>query len=413
MKQNRVLFLSAQDFKEKSIQVIRLTPEAYVERGWDVHYIVGRDTSERSNYFYEPEIPLPGARLERFVWPLARVRNAVRHRYLSLLLQKVAGVLVILKLALRGRRAFREVPFDVVYGYEMHGVLAGCLMHLLHPGTRRTQFVSRFQGTWLADILDKRQWGRLAWNLDQVIALRASNDLCIMTDDGTHGDKAYRRLGGDPETLRFWTNGTNELLLPSRAEARSKIGVPLDTLMLLSVSRLEGWKRVDRNIEVARALADLGMDFTYIIVGEGTLRDSLAEKVEQYRLRSHVRFAGGVPHDQVALYLGAADIFLSMYDLSNVGNPLLEAIRAGKIIVTLDNGDTSSWITHRVSGLIYDPEQDDLFARIADDIHEQTVDPLCRARILEGVAEVAEKRLWTWDERMQKEVADVAEIVGR
>lgn len=413
MKRNRVLFLSAQDFKEKSIQVIRITPEAYVERGWDVHYIVGRDTSVRSNYFYEPEIPLRGARLERFAWPLARTRNAVRQRYLSLLLQKIAGLVVILKLARRGRRAFREAPFDVVYGYEMHGVLAGRLMRLLHPAARRTRFVTRFQGTWLADILNKRQWGRLAWNLDQVTALRTAHDLCIMTDDGTHGDEAYRRLGGEPETLRFWTNGTNKLSLPPRAEARAKIGVSPDALMLLSVSRLEGWKRVDRNIEVARALANLGVDFTYIIVGEGTLKDNLAEKVEQYRLGSRVRFAGGVPHDQVALYLSAADIFLSMYDLSNVGNPLLEAIRAGKIIVTLDNGDTSSWVKHRVSGLIYDPEQDDLFARIADDIHQQTVDPSSRARILEGVAEVAKKRLWTWDERMQKEVADVAEIVGR
>ena len=286
-------------------------------------------------------------------------------------------------------------------------------MRLLHPAARRTRFVTRFQGTWLADILNKRQWGRLAWNLDQVTALRTAHDLCIMTDDGTHGDEAYRRLGGEPETLRFWTNGTNKLSLPPRAEARAKIGVSPDALMLLSVSRLEGWKRVDRNIEVARALANLGVDFTYIIVGEGTLKDNLAEKVEQYRLGSRVRFAGGVPHDQVALYLSAADIFLSMYDLSNVGNPLLEAIRAGKIIVTLDNGDTSSWVKHRVSGLIYDPEQDDLFARIADDIHQQTVDPSSRARILEGVAEVAKKRLWTWDERMQKEVADVAEIVGR
>jgi len=31
------------DFKEKSIQVIRKTPEAYIEAGWDVHYVVARD----------------------------------------------------------------------------------------------------------------------------------------------------------------------------------------------------------------------------------------------------------------------------------------------------------------------------------------------------------------------------------
>ena len=49
----KILFISGIDFKEKSIQVIRKTPEAYVKRGWDVHYLVLRDVSKRGNYYYE------------------------------------------------------------------------------------------------------------------------------------------------------------------------------------------------------------------------------------------------------------------------------------------------------------------------------------------------------------------------
>ena len=53
-----------------------------------------------------------------------------------------------------------------------------------------------------------------------------------------------------------------------------------------------------------------------------------------------------------------------MYTSTNVGNPLLEAIRHNKIIVTLNNGDTGDWIKHRVSGLIYDVDDDkDLIQR--------------------------------------------------
>lgn len=49
----KILFLSGLDFKDKSIQVIRKTPEAYVNSGWSVHYIVARDTSSKGNYYYE------------------------------------------------------------------------------------------------------------------------------------------------------------------------------------------------------------------------------------------------------------------------------------------------------------------------------------------------------------------------
>ena len=42
-----------------------------------------------------------------------------------------------------------------------------------------------------------------------------------------------------------------------------------------------------------------------------------------------------------------------MYESSNVGNPLLESIRLNKLILTLDNGGTSEWISHKVTGFIY------------------------------------------------------------
>lgn len=34
MEKKTILFLSALDFKEKSIQVIKKTPEAFVKAGW-------------------------------------------------------------------------------------------------------------------------------------------------------------------------------------------------------------------------------------------------------------------------------------------------------------------------------------------------------------------------------------------
>ncbi len=61
----RILFLSGLDLKQKSIQVIHKTPEAYARRGCYVKYIVSRDTSIRGDYYYEDVINPPGIEVVR------------------------------------------------------------------------------------------------------------------------------------------------------------------------------------------------------------------------------------------------------------------------------------------------------------------------------------------------------------
>ena len=62
----KILFLSAIDFKDKSIQVIRKTPEAYRDHGFDVSYVVARDNVSDGNYFYEQEINPDNLKIKRF-----------------------------------------------------------------------------------------------------------------------------------------------------------------------------------------------------------------------------------------------------------------------------------------------------------------------------------------------------------
>jgi glycosyltransferase involved in cell wall biosynthesis len=98
-----------------------------------------------------------------------------------------------------------------------------------------------------------------------------------------------------------------------------------------------------------------------------------------------------------------------MYTSTNVGNPLLEAIRHNKIIVTLNNGDTGDWIQHNVSGFIYDVNDDqDLDSKdyevIAQDIISVLSDPDLYDKITTGVKAVESSKLWTWEERFEAEI---------
>ena len=72
----KLICLFSIDFnKEKSIQVIKNTPIAYAQKGWDVSYLVARDTAECGTYFYEKEISPSEIRLYRFQMPFCALRK--------------------------------------------------------------------------------------------------------------------------------------------------------------------------------------------------------------------------------------------------------------------------------------------------------------------------------------------------
>lgn len=408
----QILFLSGLDFKEKSIQVIRKTPEAYRDAGWSVTYIVARDNCRTGNYFYEDEINPENIDIIRFYWSFLKLRG-LKNRYINLIFSKLASFLVIIQLFYKALKIVRKKEIDVIYGYEIQGVLA--LRILSFFVDKKIVKIKRFQGSFLYEMLSNNQKARLLFNFDAYYALKVKAHLTIMTDDGTQGDKAYDLICKNKnELFRFYVNGVDNFKYsPERAEEIKKQYHLNNKVVFLSVSRLVKWKHVERNIEIVKNLRDQGFsNFRYIIIGEGDQRDYLLELIEKYQLEEYVILVGGVKQQEVNNYLAIASFFFSMYDSSNVGNPLLEAIRANKFIITLNNGDTGKWIQHKYNGLIYDMSEDfteqatiDLLA-ILNDISKYK-------EILEHVGKIADKKLWTWQQRLEQEIMDIEQLLDK
>lgn len=268
-------------------------------------------------------------------------------------------------------------------------------------------FISIFLLGFVQKYSVNKQYSRLLFNLDLILAIRLHSDLLIMTNDGTQGNKAVEKIKSKkPYKMMFWPNGVD--LLPSNINAPfNKVD---GQVTFMSVSRLAGWKRVERNIEIMCSLKNLGvLNFVYYIIGEGDQRPSLEKIVNDFGLIDQVVFVGALKHKDVIGYLKNTDYFLSMYDSSNVGNPLLEAIRANRIIVTLDNGDTADWIMHKENGLIYDHRKIDCNA-VAQDIIELLNKKDLLDYIKENIKETEKNRLWTWQDRLDKEIEVVSNL---
>ena len=409
-----ILFLSALDFKEKSIQVIRKTPEAYVKAGWDVTYVVIRDNTKYDNYYYEKEINIEGAKVIREYLPLSNlINNYGKNRIIRRILQKIAYLLAVIKLYKLGSKVLKEKDIDIIYGYEVHGVLAANLLKLFKK-TKKQKIVSRFQGTFYSYYYYNKLYMKMLANLDHYLALYLPSDLCIMTDDGTQGDKALEIIKSkNLKNYKFWPNGVDEQKLSEDEIMQIKKRLnPNNDYIFLTVCRLEKWKRVDRGLKAIGILKNKYKisNFKYYIIGEGIEKDNLQKLAKELNLENNVIFTGAIPNKEVKKYLNLADFFISTYDSSNVGNPLLEAIRANKIIFTLNNGDTNKWIKHKRNGFIYDINED-LYENMAKDMKEVIIDSNLRKKILENIRKTEKEFLWTWDERLKSEIKEVGVLL--
>lgn len=413
----KILFLSGIDFKKKSIQIISKTPEAYCKSGWDVYYIVARDNSRYSNYFYEDILNPEGVNIERFNYPLTILRDSIYFHFFRTILSKISSYIVIFKLFFRGLRIVKKINIDVIYGYEIQGVLAGQLLRffLFFKYYKLFPFVTRFQGTILKDLFDQKKYIKILLNIDHFLALYLPSSLCIMTDDGTKGDELLNKIYSfNCSNYRFWINGVDSLYVDDASirEFKDTIEITDGQFILLSVSRLERWKRVDRIIRVADILVNkyCFYNFRLFVVGGGNEKSILSNLIFEYNLNEFVFLTGPINYECVKYYYHIADIFISTNDISNVGNPLLEAIRTNKIIFTLNTGNTSRWISHGINGFIYDI-QDNFLERMAMDIVKCLTDPVIRQNVIRNVRITEREKLWTWEERMNAEICEVNKLI--
>ncbi len=409
-----ILFLSALDFKEKSIQVIRKTPEAYLDKGWKVSYIVCRDTSIYGNYSYENEINIDGINIYRFVMPFLTIRDKLKNNLLRTFFSKLASYVAICKMAKIASSLLKQNDIDVIYGYEIQGVLAVNLLKLFGK-LDKIKIVSRFQGTFYGSYIKNKKLLKRLLNFDHYLALYLPSDLCIMTNDGTQGDAALSAIKSkNLVNYRFWVNGVNKQLLPVAEITRLRekfLDFPTQK-MFLSVCRLAHWKRVDRTIQVIAILKNhfKFSDFKYYIVGEGQEKHRLQQLCQDLGVAEQVVFIGAIDNQHIKEYLNAANIFFSTYDSSNVGNPLLEALSAHKIIFTLNNGDTHQWIQHRQNGFIYDINEN-LYRSMAEDLFNLIKDESLQNKLIAQIRKTAEDRLWSWNDRMETEIMEVEKLL--
>jgi glycosyltransferase involved in cell wall biosynthesis len=108
-----------------------------------------------------------------------------------------------------------------------------------------------------------------------------------------------------------------------RKQARVRLGIAEEAVVVGAVGRLEQSKRFDRLVAALPAVPGA----TLLLAGDGSQRERLAEAATQAGVADRVVFAGAVPHPREVLC--AMDVFASPSNQETFGLAVLEALANG------------------------------------------------------------------------------------
>jgi glycosyltransferase involved in cell wall biosynthesis len=174
-------------------------------------------------------------------------------------------------------------------------------------------------------------------------------------------DAVIKHLKINKKKINTVYNGTGENKYVGQKKiidsVRNEFGIRNDEYLIGAVAVLTRQKGIKYLIETARILRKR-KNIKFLIVGDGPLKEELSDLTNRYNVNETVIFSGW--RTDVKRLLAAFDIFLMTSLWEGLPIALLEAIAAGKPVITTKVGDNDKIVNDGVNGYLVDtrnPEQ--------------------------------------------------------
>ncbi len=155
-------------------------------------------------------------------------------------------------------------------------------------------------------------------------------------------------------------NGISPIDFFSRTAARDHLSAHMktaldpETFLVGTIAELHKNKGLSYAIQACAPLAQSGLNFHYLIIGEGEERESLINQIAEHGLQNHVSLAGFL--DNAARHLKAFDCFLLPSLKEGLPYVLLEAGLAQIPIIATNVGGIPDLIKDNETGILIAPE---------------------------------------------------------
>jgi glycosyltransferase involved in cell wall biosynthesis len=201
-------------------------------------------------------------------------------------------------------------------------------------------------------------------------------------------DAEKRRSRETEKVGKVWVvpNGVdlNKFRLMARQEAKRQLGLDDDKRYLLYVGRLVAVKGLDLLLDAFAQLVQNQRDVELVLVGDGAERHALAQRAATLGVKDKVHFVGAQPHERIALWMNAGDVFCLPSHKEGLPTVLLESLACGTPVVATSVGGIPEVVSDRQVGRLVrsrDPRE------MAACIEEVLETPWDRQQLRDYVAE--------------------------
>jgi glycosyltransferase involved in cell wall biosynthesis len=255
---------------------------------------------------------------ERALAPVAVINGVVVHR-----LPAVGPQAYQFPIGLYGYLRRHAAGYQVVHAHSYHAL--PMLEALLVCG-RRTVITPHYHGhghTRLANILHR------PYNLAAIPAMRRAGRIVCVSQ--AEADTVAERLRVPRRAILVVPN---VVALAGLADARIERTQGGSEVVLLSVGRLEPYKRVDRLIQALPYLPDA---YGLVVIGTGRDQRRLQDLAGALSLKpGRLRFLSRVSDEELQSWYARAQVLVSLSEAEAFGRTVLEALAAGCRVVCSD-----------------------------------------------------------------------------
>ena len=192
----------------------------------------------------------------------------------------------------------------------------------------------------------------------------------------------------------------------SKDEARSRLELPSDKKIILFVGNLFAVKGIEFLLAAISQVKR--RDLRLYLLGDGHLREELAATARQLEVDDLCLFMGQRPHDEVPVWLSAADCLVLPSLSEGFPTILVEAMMSGTPVVATAVGGVPEIVEHRKTGLLVPPRDPPALARA---ISELLTDQALAGTITENAKLYVTANL-TWEKNARETLAVYREAVN-
>lgn len=217
-------------------------------------------------------------------------------------------------------------------------------------------FVNHFHGPWALEGLANGQHplkARVRGLVERIVYARAARFIVLSQ---SFADILSREYGVPATKIRIVPGGVDLsrfAALGSRAEARMRLGWPIDRPTVATVRRLVRAKGLENLAASAEAVVRAIPDVFMAIVGTGPLADRLQQTIAERGLGRSVHLAGHISEDLLPSVYRAADLFVvPTIALEGFGLVVVESLACGTPALVTPVGGLPEVVSDLDSGLV-------------------------------------------------------------